>query len=53
MNGRQIRNAITAARQLARSRCKNLLYTHLKRFIGVAGKFDKYSKGVKEGFTDE
>ena len=53
MNGRQIRNAITTARQLAKYKEKHLSYTHLKHVIAVAGKFDKYLKGVKEGFTDD
>lgn len=53
MNGRQIRNAITTARQLAQYKGKKLSYTHLKHVIGVSGKFDKYLKDVKEGFTDD
>ena len=53
MNGRQIRNAITTARQLAKYKGQNLSYTHLKHVIGVAGNFDKYLKSLKEGLTDD
>ncbi|KAH0565265.1 hypothetical protein GP486_001346 [Trichoglossum hirsutum] len=53
MNGRQIRNAITTARQLAQYQGKIMTYTHLKHVIKVAGKFDKYLSAVKEGFTDD
>lgn len=53
MNGRQIRNAITTARQLAQYQSKKLCYQHLRHVINVAGRFDKYLKGVKEGYTDD
>jgi SpoVK/Ycf46/Vps4 family AAA+-type ATPase len=53
MNGRQIRNAITTARQLAQYKGKDFCYAHLKHVIGVAGKFDKYLKTVHEGFSDD
>lgn len=53
MNGRQIRNVITTARQLAQYRGKNLCYAHLKHVIDIAGRFDTYIQKVKEGFTDE
>jgi SpoVK/Ycf46/Vps4 family AAA+-type ATPase len=51
MNGRQIRNAITVARKLARKQKKKLAYTHLKHVIKVSGHFDTYLKGTKEGMT--
>jgi AAA+ superfamily predicted ATPase len=53
MNGRQIRNAITTARQLAQYKGKDFCYAHLKHVISVAGKFDKYLRTVKEGFSDD
>jgi AAA+ superfamily predicted ATPase len=53
MNGRQIRNAITTARQLAQYKGKDFCYAHLKHVINVAGKFDKYLRTVKEGFSDD
>ncbi|KAL6407257.1 hypothetical protein AUP68_10086 [Ilyonectria robusta] len=42
LNGRQIRNAITAARQLARFRNKPLGYTHLDQTIRVVDEFESY-----------
>src|ERR1700753_2329243 len=39
MNGRQIRNAITTSRQLARFRGQNMSYAHLNHAIKVASKF--------------
>lgn len=53
MNGRQIRNAITTARQLARFKKEQMLYSHLKHVINVSSKFDTYLEGVKEGFSDD
>lgn len=42
LNGRQIRNAITTARQLALfEKCK-LNFTHLQESIRVSGQFDEY-----------
>ncbi|OCL10288.1 P-loop containing nucleoside triphosphate hydrolase protein [Glonium stellatum] len=43
MNGRQIRNAITTVRQLAKLRIRRCL----------AGRFGKYLHKAKEGFTDD
>ncbi|KAI1739152.1 AAA family ATPase [Xylaria scruposa] len=42
LNGRQIRNAITSARRLARFRNKPLSYTHLDQTIRVVDEFEKY-----------
>ena len=53
MNGRQIRNAVTTARQLARFRKTKLSYTHLKQAIGVSQKFENYVKDVKGGQDDD
>lgn len=53
MNGRQIRNAITTARQLAMFKNKALDYSILKHVINVSGRFDRYLKNVNEGLTDE
>ena len=53
MNGRQIRNAITTARQLAQFKNSPMTITHLKHVIRVAGKFDEYLKTVQEGFSDD
>ncbi|KAM7187458.1 P-loop containing nucleoside triphosphate hydrolase protein [Rhypophila sp. PSN 637] len=41
LNGRQIRNAITSARQLARFRNKPLGYAHLQQTIGVVNEFER------------
>ncbi|KAK5991937.1 ATPase family AAA domain-containing 3B-like protein [Cladobotryum mycophilum] len=53
MNGRQIRNAITTARQWAQFQRRQMNSTHLTYVIKVIGKFDAYVKDVKEGFSDE
>jgi hypothetical protein len=53
MNGRQIRNAITTARQLARFRKEGLCYNHLKRAIGVSQRFEEYIKETKGGQEDD
>lgn len=53
MNGRQIRNALTTARQLALYKEVDMDYGHLKHAINVAGRFDRYLLQVKEGTTDD
>lgn len=53
MNGREIRNAITTARQFAQFEEKELGYQQLKYVIGVAGKFESYIRGVNDGRTFE
>jgi SpoVK/Ycf46/Vps4 family AAA+-type ATPase len=53
LNGRQIRNVITTARQLAVSRNQLMGYEHLKHVIKVSSKFDNYLKTVREGFSDD
>jgi len=52
MNGRQIRNAITAARQLAMYKEVQMDYGHLKHVIEVAGKFDRYLFELHEEVDD-
>ncbi|KAF4481389.1 ATPase family AAA domain-containing protein 3 [Colletotrichum fructicola Nara gc5] len=44
LNGREIRNAISTARQLAVFRGEALGYEHIARVIGEARKFDDYLK---------
>lgn len=53
MNGRQIRNSITTGRQLAKYKKNKMTFTHLKRAIAVADKFDKYLADVREGDVEE
>lgn len=53
MNGRQIRNSLTTARQLALYKEKKMDYGLLKHAIKVASKFDCYLKGVKGNFSDD
>jgi SpoVK/Ycf46/Vps4 family AAA+-type ATPase len=53
MNGRQIRNAITTARQLAKFKKEQMSYRHLKHVIGVASKFDKLLNNIRDGLTDD
>ncbi|KAF4543397.1 uncharacterized protein LTHEOB_96 [Lasiodiplodia theobromae] len=53
MNGRQIRNSITTARQLAAFRKKVMSYEDLEHVISVAGEFEDYLRDVKEGVSDD
>ncbi|RLL93199.1 hypothetical protein CFD26_101608 [Aspergillus turcosus] len=53
MNGRQIRNVITTARQLAKHRGKIMTFSDLRHVIEVTGRFDKYLQDVREGLTDD
>ncbi|RYP19936.1 hypothetical protein DL765_003084 [Monosporascus sp. GIB2] len=53
MNGRQIRNSITTGRQLAKFKKKKMTFTHLKRAITVAEKFDSYLASVREADVEE
>ena len=53
LNGRQIRNALTTARQLALYEEKDLDFNDLQQVIKVALKFDKYTTDMQEGRTDD
>ena len=53
MNGRQIRNAITTARQYAEWKGSTLNYKHLSDVIEVSGRFDKYLDQLHEGLTQD
>lgn len=52
MNGRQIRNALLSARQLARHRKQRLDWEHVSQVIRTAGEFNRYIEKV-HGHTDE
>ncbi|KAL0937480.1 AAA family ATPase [Colletotrichum truncatum] len=51
LNGREIRNAISTARQLALHRKQPLGYAHVDRVIREAKKFDEYLKEIHQGYT--
>lgn len=51
LNGRQIRNAISTARELATYQCKPLGYEHLRLVINEAEKFDEYLLEVNKYYT--
>ncbi|KAK7913869.1 hypothetical protein PG985_011572 [Apiospora marii] len=53
MNGRQIRNTITTARQLAKFKKRPLNLGHLRHVIKVAGKFDQYLLEVHDTISDD
>ncbi|KAI9704067.1 MAG: hypothetical protein M1820_005689 [Bogoriella megaspora] len=53
MNGRQIRNALTTARQYAEWKHTTLTYEHLKDVIEVSGRFDKYLDKLNGGLTQD
>ncbi|OQE47389.1 hypothetical protein PENCOP_c001G05768 [Penicillium coprophilum] len=49
LNGRQIRNAITTARQYAKWKREILTHNHLKDVIEVSAKFDDYLENIHRG----
>lgn len=53
MNGREIRNAITTARQYAQWKGMTLKYENLKDVIEIAGRFDKYINKLNGGYTQD
>jgi hypothetical protein len=53
MNGRQIRNAITTARQYAQWKKTVLTYGHLKDVIEISGRFDLYLDKLHGGYTQD
>ncbi|PQE33385.1 AAA family ATPase protein [Rutstroemia sp. NJR-2017a WRK4] len=53
LSGRQIRNVITTARQLATFRGERTSFEHLKHVITVSRKFDTYLKTAQEGYSDD
>lgn len=53
MNGRQIRNCITTARELALFQTVQLNYHHLEVAIQAAADFEGYLKTVHENLADE
>ncbi|KAI8208838.1 hypothetical protein K4K48_006666 [Colletotrichum sp. SAR 10_66] len=52
MNGRQIRNAVLTARQLARHRNERLEWVHLDQVMKTSAAFNKYLKTVR-GQSDD
>lgn len=52
INGRQIRNAMTTARQLALHRHEKLQWEHLEQALRTAREFNQYLKKV-QGHTDK
>jgi hypothetical protein len=52
MNGRQIRNAMTTARQLALHRKERLHWKHLDQVLKADREFNRYLKNV-QGHTDK
>jgi len=52
MNGRQIRNCILTAQQLASFRQERLNWEHLSHAIKIASNFQKYLKNI-HGHSDE
>ncbi|TIC89995.1 putative 26S protease regulatory subunit-like protein [Colletotrichum higginsianum] len=53
MNGRQIRNTITTARQLAKFMGNKMVFSHLQRTIAITNKFDEYLADVREADVEE
>ncbi|KAH8792357.1 AAA family ATPase [Hyaloscypha sp. PMI_1271] len=53
MNGRQIRNAITTARQYAKWKGESLNYALMKDIIETAGRFDVYIEKLNGGYSQD
>ena len=53
INGRQIRNVITTARQYAEWKNEPMKYEHLQTALEVTGKFNEYSEKLRGGMTDD
>ena len=53
LNGREIRNAISTARQLAMFREEKMGYEHLKVVIAEAKKFEDYLLQLNDGFSPD
>ncbi|KAL4724762.1 hypothetical protein ACLX1H_008208 [Fusarium chlamydosporum] len=51
LNGREIRNALSIARQLALYRKEELKFNHLKDVMDEAKKFDDYLNELNDGFS--
>ena len=53
MNGREIRNAITTARQYADWKGATLTYKYLKDVIEISGRFDEYLNKLYGGDSQD
>ena len=53
LNGRQIRNAITAARQLAQYLDKHLDFEDLQKVVKISLKFDPHTTQMQGGMNDD
>ncbi|KAI1127367.1 P-loop containing nucleoside triphosphate hydrolase protein [Nemania abortiva] len=53
INGRQIRNTVKSAKQLAYYKKEQLNYSHFDRIIRIANEFDRYIEKAHGGNTDE
>lgn len=53
LNGREIRNAISTARQLAMFEQEAMGYQHLETVVSEMEKFDEYATELKGGLTDD
>ncbi|KAF4943371.1 hypothetical protein FGADI_13469 [Fusarium gaditjirri] len=53
LNGREIRNMISTARQLAVFRKEKLSYQHLESVMAEAQKFGEYIKRLHKGYTSD
>ncbi|KAI1324721.1 hypothetical protein F5Y16DRAFT_411850 [Xylariaceae sp. FL0255] len=53
LNGREIRNAISTARQLAMYKGELMKYEHLERVIKETNKFEEYITELNRGFSSD
>lgn len=53
MNGREIRNAITTARQYAKFEGKELNYELLQEIVEIAGRVDTYIEKLNGGYSQD
>jgi SpoVK/Ycf46/Vps4 family AAA+-type ATPase len=53
LNGRQIRNAVSTASELARFRQQKLIFEHFRHVIRIAGEFESYLEKTHGHSSDE
>ncbi|KAI5460195.1 hypothetical protein BGZ63DRAFT_389693 [Mariannaea sp. PMI_226] len=53
LNGREIRNAISTARQLARSRKQQRSYDHLQTIVSESNKVELYIENSNLGYSED
>jgi hypothetical protein len=53
LNGRQIRNVLLTARQLALNKKQSLEWEHLSKVLKLSDNFNRYLQGIRGGAGEE